>query len=111
MSGIRGSSIILGAIRHKKVVYAITLLLIAVGITGLVRMNRDEFPTFEITQGLVAAVYPGATAAQVRDEVSIPLEKALMGIQEVKRETLKTVTREGICYIYLDVNTPVEKKD
>lgn len=107
----KGSTVLIGAIKHRKVVYLLTALLIAVGLVGLDRMNRDEFPTFEINQGLVAAVYPGATAEQVAAQVVKPLEDALMSYQEVNRQTLRSVSRDGICYFYVDLVTDVEKKD
>ena len=58
-------SLIDGVIRYKHIVYLILAMLIAVGIWGISNMNKDEFPTFELTQGLVAAVYPGASSQEV----------------------------------------------
>ncbi len=107
----KGSGLVLSAIKHRKVVYALTALLIAFGLIGLDRMNRDEFPTFEINQGLVAAVCPGYTADQVRDQVAVPLQDALMSYGEVNRNTLRSVSRDGICYFYVDLVTDVDRKD
>ena len=54
------SSLVRGAIEHNNIVRLFLFLLIGGGILGLVNMKKDEFPTFEIKQGLIAAVYPGA---------------------------------------------------
>lgn len=35
-------------------------------------------------QGVVAAVYPGATSAEVEEQVTKPLEKFLWGFKEIK---------------------------
>lgn len=87
------------------------VLLIAAGIFGLVNMNKDEFPTFELKQGLVAAVYPGADVHQVEEEVGKPLEKLLFSFSEVNRKSTKVVSKDGICYIYVDLTSPASKKD
>ena len=100
-------------IREKVLVYLSVLALIAVGIVGLVRMNKDEFPTFQIKQGLVAGIYPGATAEEVEAQLTKPLEEYLFTFKEVNRMTLHSITRDGICYIYVDLrdDVPQNKKD
>ena len=101
------------AIREKYLVYAFVFALVAVGGFGISRMNKDVFPTFEIKQGLIAGVYPGATAAEVEEQLAKPLEQYLFTFKEIERGTLKTVSRDGICYIYADLQSgiPQNRKD
>ncbi len=101
------------AIREKTLVYVAVLAMIAIGILGLVKMNKDEFPTFQLKQGLVVGVYPGATAQDVESQLTKPLEEYLFSLKEVERANTHSVTRNGICYIYVDlrVNVPQSKKD
>ena len=101
------------AVREKKIVYLVILALVAIGIAGLGKMNKDEFPTFQIKQGLVAGIYPGATAQEVEAQLTKPLEETLFSYQEVNRASVHSVTRNGICYIYADLaqNIPQSKKD
>ena len=105
------SKMVLGAIKYKNIVRLILVLLIFAGIVGLQYMNKDEFPTFEIKQGLIAAVYPGADVHEVEREVGKPLEDLLFSMQEVNRSATKVVSRDGICYVYTDLNTPASKKN
>lgn len=98
-------------IAQKKIVYLIVGFLCFLGIFGISRMNKDEFPTFEIKQGLVVGIYPGATAAEVETQLAKPLEQTLFSFREVIRRTTRTVCRDGICYIYADLNSPQSKKD
>ena len=107
----RGHSILVGAIHHKKIIYVFLAVLISLGFVGLVKMNRDELPTFEIKQGLVAAIYPGATADEVNEQVAKPLEDVLFSFSEVDRKTLKTVCKDGICYMYVDLTMSPKLKD
>jgi len=99
------------AISEKKIVYLIVFALVAAGIAGLKYMNKDEFPTFQIKQGLVAGIYPGATAAEVEQQLTKPLEETLFSYKEVDRATTKSVSKNGICYIYVDLNCKQSKKD
>lgn len=97
-------NIVKGAIEGSKAVYLILFGLIAVGIVGMWKMNKDEFPIVEIKQGLVAAIYPGASASQVEQELAKPLEEVLLSCPEVSRNKLKSVSKDGICYIYVELN-------
>ncbi len=99
------------AISEKKVVYLIVFSLMAAGIVSLFYMNKDEFPTFQIKQGLVAGIYPGATAAEVEEQLTKPLEQTLFSYKEVDRATTKAVTKDGICYLYVDLNCKQSQKD
>ena len=93
------TNIVRGSIRYKSIFRLVLVVFGIVGIVGLAKMNKDELPTFEITQGLVAAVYPGADVQQVEQEVGKPLEQMLFTFSEVNRETTKVVSKDGMCYI------------
>ena len=99
-----------GTIRYKKIVYLILFLMVAVGIYGLASINKDEFPTFEIKEGLVVGVYPGASASEVESQLTRPLEDLLFSFAEVDRSSY-SYSQDGICYIYVELNSPASKKD
>ena len=101
------------SIREKGLVAVFIIALLAVGGWGLKRMNKDEFPSFQIKQGLVAGIYPGATAAEVEMQLTKPLEEFLLTYKEVERESLNSVSRDGMCYLYVNLRkeVPQSKKD
>ena len=105
------SDIVRGSIRHKKAVYFVVAVLIAFGITGLVKMNKDEFPSFELKNGLIVGVYPGADAAEVEARLTKPLEEVLFSFSEISRENTTSYSKNGICYIYTDLTTPAATKN
>lgn len=76
-----------GTIKYRKIVYLILFLMVAVGIYGLVEINKDEFPTFEIKEGLIVGVYPGASASEVEAQLTKPLEDLLFTFPEVDRSS------------------------
>ena len=42
------SRTVMGAMKYKNIVSLFLALLIGMGVYGLMTMNKDEFPTFEI---------------------------------------------------------------
>lgn len=104
------SRLVLGAIKNRNIVDLFLFLLIGLGIVGLVTMNKDEFPTFEIKQGLIAAVYPGADVHQVEEELGKPLEQMLFSMSEISRPQTKVVNKDGMCYIYTDLTVSSSQK-
>lgn len=104
------SRLVLGAIKNRDIVDLFLFLLIGLGIVGLVTMNKDEFPTFEIKQGLIAAVYPGADVHQVEEELGKPLEQMLFSMSEISRPQTKVVNKDGMCYIYTDLTVSSSQK-
>ncbi len=107
----RTSDIVRGVIAHKRIVYFIVGILVALGIIGLSYMNKDEFPSFELKNGLIVGVYPGADAAEVEDQLTRPLEDALFSFSEINRENTKSYSKDGLCYIYTDLTTPATTKN
>ena len=107
----RTSDIVKGVIAHKKIVYFVVGVLVALGIIGLSYMNKDEFPSFELKNGLIVGVYPGAGAAEVEDQLTRPLENALFSFSEINRDNTKSYSKDGLCYIYTDLTTPASTKN
>ncbi len=100
-----------GAMRNHGIVFFVVGLLILFGIWSLPHLNKDEFPQFTIRQAVIAAVYPGATAQEVEEQVTKPLERFLFTYQEINKKTTYSVSEDGICYIYADLRVQVERKD
>ena len=89
------TSIIRAAIRNRQVVYVLTAAAVIVGLHALVAMPRREDPKITIRQGLVLAMYPGATAEQVEAQVTRNVEPLLFGYAEVKKQKTYTTSRSG----------------
>ena len=101
MKKIEDKGIISGSIRHRKIVWIVVAVIVAFGIYALVHMKKDEFPAFSYPQGIVAGVYPGANSEEVEAQLTRPLEEMLYALPEVDRQNTYSVTKEGVCYIYV----------
>ena len=53
------------------------MLLIAGGILSFGNLGRLEDPAFTIKQAVIFVAYPGASAIEVEEELTLPLENAL----------------------------------
>ena len=95
--------------------YSISLLVITIlfvlGIFGMWDMPKDEFPAFTIRQGVVVAVYPGATSEEVEQQVARPLERYLFTFGEVNSKKTTTTAQNGMCFVMVRLNDNVNNKD
>lgn len=95
--------------------YPISLLIIAIlfilGIYGMRQMPKDEFPAATIRQGVVAAVYPGATSEEVEVQVAKPLERYLFTFKEVLRAKTTSTSQNGMCIVMVRLKDDVNNKD
>ena len=95
--------------------YSISLLIVGIlfvlGVFGMYDMPKDEFPHATIRQGVVVAVYPGATSEEVEQQVARPLERYLFTYGEVNRVKTTTTSQNGMCIVMVKLNDDVNNKD
>ncbi len=100
-------NLIRAALANRQVVYVLTALAVILGLSALVRMPRREDPKITIRQGLVLALYPGATAEQVERQVAEPVERRLFAHAEVKKAKTYTTSRPGALVANVELNDDV----
>ncbi|MBV7558593.1 efflux RND transporter permease subunit [Enterobacter sp. ENT02] len=94
------------AVRERSVTLFLIILVTIAGILSFFGLGRAEDPPFTVKQMTAIAVWPGATAQEIQDQVAEPLEKRL---QELKwYDRTETYTRPGMAFITLSLqdNTP-----
>lgn len=107
----RSSNLVEWAMRHKNLNMLVVSLFMIFGIFALVNMPKNEFPSFTVRQGVVVAVYPGASPEQIEEEVTKPLEDFIFQFKEVKKKKVEAKTRDGIVYIMVELNDNIKNKD
>ena len=98
-------------LEHYPITLLIVVILFVLGIYGMYVMPKDEFPHATIRQGVVVAVYPGATSEEVEQQVARPLERYLFTYGEVNREKTTTTSQNGMCIVMVKLNDDVNNKD
>lgn len=101
-----------GWLMHNyRITFLLIVLLFIFGLFGFDKMAKAEFPDFVIRQGVVVAVYPGATAEEVEEQVAKPLERYLFTFDEVKRSKTTMTSSNGMCVCQVELQDRVNNKD
>lgn len=97
-------------LKRKRITIWFALLIIAGGIYFFISMPKQEFPQISSPGAIMTVVYPGASAAEVEDQVTIPIEEHLTFINGI--ETLSSYSMENvsIIVIYLENDIDSEKE-
>jgi multidrug efflux pump subunit AcrB len=96
---------------YKSIMLLLLVVIVAFGAYSLVVMPKNEFPVFTIRQGVVVGVYPGANTREVQEQLTKPLEKFLWGFKEIKKRKTYSETKDGMCYVFVELNDDVKNKD
>jgi len=78
--------------RHPVAANLLMITLIILGSYSLIKLNRQFFPNFALDYVTVRVVWPGASAEDVEQSITVPLEQALRNIDGAKEMT-STSTR------------------
>lgn len=99
------------AMQHHNIILVVCLALVVFGFYCLPNLNKDEFPQFTIRQGVVAAIYPGASAQEVEEQVAKPLERFLFTYQEIDKDHTYSISENGIVYVFAELKPTITDKD
>ena len=103
----KSGSIIESAMEHWRIVLTLTLILVAIGVHAFLTMQRQEFPTFTIRQGLVIGVMPGATTEEVEEQLTRPVEEYLFSYAEIDKKKTYSVSSNGRVVVYVELKPEV----
>lgn len=71
-------------LKNKLAVWLLTIIITVSGIYSGTRMKMESIPDISIPYLIVMGVYPGATPEQVMNDLSIPFEKSIESLEDVK---------------------------
>ena len=84
-------------------IWMVILLLGVGGIYALLNIGRLEDPLFTIKSAVIVTQYPGASAQQVEEEVTLPLENALQRLPSLDNVTSNS--GNGLSQITVNIHT------
>ena len=111
MSKEKNSRWVAWMMRNYRLTFLVVGLMFILGIYGLDKMPKAEFPDFTLRTGVVVGVYPGATSEEVEEQLVRPLERYLFTFKEVKRAKTTSTSQNGICSVMVELNDDVDNKD
>ena len=106
---MKGLNLAEWAIRHKQIVYFFIIAIITGGLWSYFHLGRSEDPDFTIRQAVVTAAWPGASAQQITQQVTDPLEKKLQDTRGL--DYIKSFTHDGKTVIYVNLKDSVPKEE
>jgi multidrug efflux pump subunit AcrB len=106
MSGFNLSAL---AVREKSVTLFLIIAISVAGLFAFLNLGRAEDPSFTIKVMTFATAWPGATAQEMQDQVSEPLEKRMQELTWYDRS--ETYTRPGFAFttLWLKDSIPPER--
>lgn len=102
-----GGGIVGFGLQYSKLVILIVTALVAFGVYALHEMNKNEFPSFTVREGVVAAVCPGADATQMANEVLKPLEDYIFSFKEVDKTSTHSQCTSGMVIVFVELDANV----
>jgi len=72
-------------------------------------MQREAYPRFSFDIVIVSTVYPGATPREIEKLITIPIEKELKQVSDIKE--ISSVSAEGISRISIKIEEDTENKN
>ena len=89
------------SIKRYQVVLFLCLLTLTGGVMAYFQIGKLEDPSFTIKTAVISAVYPGANAYEVEQEVTSRLEDAIQAMGEIKH--IRSRSTPGLAIIYVDI--------
>jgi multidrug efflux pump subunit AcrB len=87
-------------VHHKVAANLVMLMMLLSGALGIARMNIQFFPTFALDVVNVRVVWSGASAEDIEQGITNPLEQRLRSLDSLKRMT--STSAQGIANITLE---------
>ncbi|MDQ0226373.1 Swarming motility protein SwrC [Bacillus sp. 7586-K] len=76
-------SIVNFVLKNKLAVWLLTIIITVSGIYSGTQMKTETIPDISIPYLMVTGIYPGATPEKVMEDVSMPIERAVEGLEDV----------------------------
>lgn len=90
-------------IRHKVTSWMVALLLLVGGGVSFLGLGQLEDPEFTIKEAMIITAYPGASAMQVEEEVTFPLENVVQQLAYV--DNIRSISSPGMSQITVEMKS------
>ncbi len=97
------------SIRNKTITWMVILLLVGGGVLSFTQLGRLEDPAFTIKQAMILVSYPGASAQEVEEELTLPLENALQQLPALDNVT--STSSAGLTQIMVEMKSTYRKRE
>lgn len=99
------------AVKRWQFTVLLFLMLIAIGLTSWQTIPRAEDPSFPVPIFTVVAVYPGADASDMEQQVTEPIERELYALENVKDLYSRSGDGLSVITVEFEVNVDADRKE
>ena len=93
------------SIRHSVITWVMTVVVAVAGIFAFQGLPRLEDPEFTIKEAMIYTPYPGASAAEVAEEVSNVIEKAVQELGPLDYVESRSSRELSVVHVYIKRTT------
>jgi multidrug efflux pump subunit AcrB len=95
------------SIRKSLITWVMTVLFLVAGWSSYQQLSRLEDPEFTIKDAVITTPYPGASAAEVEEEVTNVIEKAAQQMGQIKR--VESRSSRGLSWVKVSMQDRFDK--
>lgn len=95
------------ALQNRTVMSVLLLMITVGGYLAYGQLGRLEDPDFTIKEAVIVTTYSGATAQEVEQEITEPLETAIQSLKQL--EEVRSTSRDGMSIIFAEVQDSYDK--
>ena len=96
-------NIVEAAMRNNNLVFFFMMVIVVFGFIALPNLKKNEFPDVTLRQGVVAVVYPGATAEEIEQRVAKPTEQYLFTFTDVDKKKTYSYSKDGMMVAFVSL--------
>ena len=89
-------------VQNYKLTVVITVGVIALGVSSLLQIRSESFPTVDFAMATVNTQYRGASAADIEALITIPLEKEIKKVSGIK--DVRSLSQDGVSDLFIRVD-------
>ena len=94
------------AVKQPVLVNLVAISMVIVGGMVMRDMNREALPTMPTGWGSVTTVYVGASPQEIEQLITIPVENAIAGVEEI--DEIWGTSKEGASYVSFKLKADVD---
>lgn len=93
------------SLKNRDLVWYTIIVVFLAGVFSYTKLGRMEDPSFTIRQMVVSVAWPGATAAEMEEQVTDKLERRFQDIPKI--DYIKSYSRPGSAVIFVNLSDEV----